>query len=118
MESGEDPTKIEEKLFRYPGPKPHTKESAIIMLADTIEAASRSLEQLSEEAILELVEKLVAEKSKEEQLDACQLTFEELGVVKKSFVRTLLVTSHLRVKYPERKNLEDFSSSKVKPIRI
>lgn len=94
--------KVEDKLFRYPGPKPHTREAALIMLADTIEAASRSLEEINEATLTDMVEKLVAEKIEDGQLDECQLTFEELGNVKKSFVRTLAVGGHLRVKYPER----------------
>ncbi|HSX04818.1 MAG TPA: HDIG domain-containing protein [Rhabdochlamydiaceae bacterium] len=94
--------KIEEKLFRYPGPKPHTRESALIMLSDSIEAASRCLEEINEKTLTELVDNLVAEKLEDGQLDECQLTFEELGLAKKSFVRTLSVTGHLRVKYPEK----------------
>jgi cyclic-di-AMP phosphodiesterase PgpH len=104
---GKDPEKVDEKLFRYPGPKPHSKESAIIMLADTVEAASRSLDEISEEALHQMVEKLVKEKSDDHQLDECQLTFEELGVVKKTLVKTLAITGHLRVKYPEKKKPKD-----------
>lgn len=99
-------SQVEEKLFRYPGPKPRTRESALIMLADTIEAASRCLEEINEVSLTEMVEKLVAEKLEDGQLDDCQLTFEELGMAKKSFVRTLALNGHLRVKYPER-NLEE-----------
>ncbi len=100
---GNDPSKVDERIFRYPGPKPRTKESAIIMLADTIEAASRSLDEISEEALRDMVEKLIAEKVDDEQLDECQLTFEELGIIKRVFVKTLVVTGHLRIKYPERR---------------
>lgn len=100
---GGDVDAVDESKFRYPGPKPRSKESAIIMIADTIEAASRSLEEVNEEALTEMVERLVADKAEEGQFDECQLTFEELGVVKRTIVRTLGVTRHLRVKYPERK---------------
>ncbi len=99
---GGDATKVNEKLFRYPGPKPRSKESAIIMLADTIEAASRSMDDISEESVTEMINKLVAEKTEDGQLDECQLTFQELGIVKKTMAKALLVTRHLRVKYPER----------------
>ncbi len=99
---GGDATKVNEKVFRYPGPKPRTKESAIIMIADTLEAASRSMEEVTEESITDMIEKLVAEKAEDGQLDECQLTFEELGVVKRAMVKALLITRHLRVKYPER----------------
>ncbi|NGX38978.1 MAG: Cyclic-di-AMP phosphodiesterase PgpH [Chlamydiae bacterium] len=104
---GGDETKVDEKLFRYPGPKPHSKESAIIMLADTVEAASRSLDEITEEALTQMVDKLVKEKADDGQLDECQLTFEELGVVKKTLVKTLAITGHLRVKYPEKKKKTD-----------
>ncbi len=93
---------VDEQLFRYPGPKPRSKESAIIMIADTVEAASRSAQQLSEESLTTLVNKLVSEKGADGQLDECQLTFEELGIVKKAMVKALIFTSHLRVKYPEK----------------
>lgn len=97
---GGDLTKVNEELFHYNGPKPHSKESAIIMIADMLEAASRSLEEVSETGLSELLEKLIKERAQENQLDACQLTFEELGLVKKAMVRCLMVTRHLRVKYP------------------
>lgn len=97
-----DTSKVNEKLFRYPGPKPHSKESAIIMIADTVEAASRSFDDVTEENLTQLVNKLVSEKAEEGQFDECQLTFEELGIVKKAVVKALLVTRHVRIKYPAR----------------
>lgn len=102
-QAGGDVNAVDEKLFRYPGPKPRSKESAIIMIADSIEAASRSLEEVNEETLSEMVDRIVADKNEEGQFDDCQLTFEELGLVKKAIVRTLSVTRHLRVKYPDRK---------------
>lgn len=100
---GGDATKVNEKSFRYPGPKPRSKESAIIMIADTVEAASRSVEEATEESVADMVDKLVAEKAEDGQFDECQLTFEELGQVKRSIVKALMVTRHLRIKYPDRK---------------
>ena len=103
---GGDVDAVKEDQFRYPGPKPRSKESAIIMIADTIEAASRSLEEVTEESLTEMVDRLVSDKTDEGQFDDCQLTFEELGQVKRAIVKTLAVTRHLRVKYPDRKNKE------------
>ncbi len=103
QQMGGDESKVDEKLFRYPGPKPHTKESVIIMLADSVEATSRSLDEITEEALNAMVERLVKEKTDDGQLDDCQLTFEELGIVKKTLVKTLAISGHLRVKYPEKK---------------
>lgn len=99
---GGDPSKVNEKLFRYLGPKPHTKESALIMIADTIEAASRSLESPTEEALAEMVDRLISEKAEEGQFDECPLTFQELCTIKKTMVKTLLITRHLRIKYPSK----------------
>ncbi|MDJ0651798.1 MAG: HDIG domain-containing protein [Simkaniaceae bacterium] len=91
---------VDETFFRYPGPKPRTKESAIIMMADTIEAASRSLEEINEETITELVNRLIGEKLEDGQFDECQLTFDEFGIVKRVIIKTLAVARHLRIKYP------------------
>ncbi|MCB1106914.1 MAG: HDIG domain-containing protein [Chlamydiia bacterium] len=93
---------VDESLFRYPGPKPRSKESAIIMMADTVEAASRSLEEINEETITELVNRLIGEKQKDGQFDECQLTFEEFQTVKKTIIKTLAVARHLRIPYPQR----------------
>ena len=94
---------VDENQFSYAGPKPRSKESAIIMIADTIEAASRSIEEPNEGTVEDLVDRLVEDKAEEGQFDECQLTFEELGIVKKQIAKTLSVTRHLRVKYPEKK---------------
>lgn len=99
---GGDPSKVNEKLFRYPGPKPRSKESGIIMIADTIEAASRSMNEVTEESVMDMVNQLVAEKIEDGQFDECQLTFEELGNVKRAIVKALMVTRHLRIKYPDK----------------
>lgn len=97
-----DESLIDERDFRYAGPKPRSKESAIIMIADSMEAASRSLEEVNEEALSSLVTSLVRQKSEDGQLDECQLTFEELGVVKRAMVKTLVAAGHARIKYPTR----------------
>lgn len=93
---------IDETDYRYHGPKPRTKESAIIMIADCLEAASRSLEEVTEEKLTELTDTLIREKTEDGQFDGCLLTFEELGIVKRSMVKTLMAAAHARVKYPKR----------------
>jgi hypothetical protein len=99
---GGDKSKIDEKKFRYPGPKPKTKESAIIMITDAVEAASRSIEDISFESFTKMVDKIVNDKANDHQFDDCNLTFEELKIVKESLVKTLLIAKHVRVKYPEK----------------
>lgn len=93
---------VDQSQFRYPGPKPHAKESGIIMLSDTIEAASRSLEEASEESLSNMVDRLVGDKISDGQFNECRLTFEEVEIVKKTMVRTLMMSHHIRVKYPKK----------------
>lgn len=100
IESVEDKTQINESDFRYSGPKPRSKESTILMIADSLEAASRSLDFFTEKSVSDLVESLVAQKAEDGQFDDSLLTFEELGIVKKIMVKLLLAASHPRIKYP------------------
>jgi putative nucleotidyltransferase with HDIG domain len=91
---------IEEGFFRYPGPTPQTRESAIVMLADSIEAAFRCGYRTGEKAISELIENIVADKIQEHQLDISGLTFEDLEAIKKTIFRSLLAINHVRPAYP------------------
>lgn len=97
---GGDKSKVDERDFRYSGPKPRSKESTVIMIADTLEAASRSLDAFNEESVTELVDRLISQKMEDGQFDESRLTFEELGIVKSVLVKTLLAASHPRIKYP------------------
>lgn len=99
---GGDSSKVDEKMFRYSGPKPRSKESAIIMIADTVEAASRSLEKVDEVSLNELASRLIREKADDGQFDQCMLTLEELAAVKATLIKTLVAFGHTRVKYPNK----------------
>ncbi len=94
---------VNQEEFRYKGPKPRSKESAIIMIADSLEAASRSLDIVDTESVQRLVNKLVDEKADEGQFEDCRLTFEELKIVKNTLIQTVLTSSHSRIKYPKKK---------------
>ncbi len=98
--NGGDKSKVDEHHFRYSGPLPHSKESTIIMIADTLEAASRSLDEFNEGTVVELVESLIAHKLEDGQFNDSVLTFEELKRVKEALIKTLIAASHPRVKYP------------------
>jgi len=98
---GGDKSLVDEKEFRYSGPKPRSKESAIIMIADSIEAASRSLDKFNEEILMELSTQLIKVKADDGQFDNCLLTFEELAIVKITLVKTLVAYGHSRIKYPK-----------------
>jgi len=92
---------IDEKNFRYPGPRPRTRESGIIALADSVESASRSLKKPTPARIRTLVEDLVRVRIQDGQLDDCPLTLQELAIVKESFAITLRSMLHSRIDYPK-----------------
>jgi putative nucleotidyltransferase with HDIG domain len=101
LENPEDLPTVEEKNFRYPGPRPSTRESGIICLADTLESASRSLKKPTPAKIRAMVEDLVLAKINDGQLDECPLTLRELAMVKDSFAGTLRSMLHNRIDYPK-----------------
>jgi cyclic-di-AMP phosphodiesterase PgpH len=97
----EDIPDVEEESFRYPGPKPQTKESAIVSLADIVESASRSLEKPTPQKIEQLVNELIEERIADGQLDECDLTLGELRVIAARFRFTLATMLHTRIAYPK-----------------
>jgi len=99
--------RVNQEDFRYSGPKPHSKEAAIIMIVDATEAASRALDEINEATLTKLVEQIVKERVADDQLSDCNLTFEELSRVKKAIVKSMLSVGHFRVKYPDRVPEED-----------
>lgn len=97
-----DPTVTKEE-FRYSGPKPRSKESAIIMLADSIEAAVRSLDEKTPRAIEEMLRKIINGKIEDNQLSEADLTFKEIEIIIQTFVKSLISIHHVRIKYPGQK---------------
>ncbi len=95
----DDIPQVSEDVFRYPGPPPQFKESAIISLADAIESASRTLDKPSASRIETMVDDIVQNRMADGQLDECDLTIAELAKVKASFCKTLLSMMHTRIKY-------------------
>ncbi|MBN1256386.1 MAG: HDIG domain-containing protein, partial [Planctomycetes bacterium] len=104
QEMSEDPGEVSKGAFRYPGPKPQTREAAILLLADCVEAASRSLSEPTPAHIKELVHRIVNGRLMEHQLDDSPLTFRDISTIEASFVRTLTAMYHSRVPYQEQKN--------------
>ncbi len=86
--------------FRYPGPKPQSRETAVALLADSVEAASRSLKEITPPAIRTLVRKVINEKFIDGQLDECDLTLKDLHKIQESLVQNLMAIFHTRVDYP------------------
>ena len=92
---------VDETKFRYPGPKPFSKETAVLMMADAVEAASRSLPEYSEERLEELIENIVRHQQEMGQFENAAITFKEINEVKKVFLRKLKNIYHSRIAYPK-----------------
>jgi putative nucleotidyltransferase with HDIG domain len=97
---------VDERVFRYPGPRPQTREAAILMLADAIEASARTLTPHTPEAIALHIETLVAARLSEGELDECDLSLREIGLVREAFVTTLRGVLHGRIAYPDAARLQ------------
>jgi putative nucleotidyltransferase with HDIG domain len=101
LEDPKDLPKIEEKNFRYPGPRPQTRESGIISLADAVESASRTLKKPTPGRIRALVDDLVEGRIRDGQLDDCDLTLRDVAQIKEVFSKTLRSMLHSRIDYPK-----------------
>ncbi|MBN2173883.1 MAG: HDIG domain-containing protein [Bacteroidales bacterium] len=92
---------IDPEIYTYPGPEPYSKETAVLMMADAVEAATRSLKKPDEEAISKLVENLIDKQIASHQFDNADITFRDIRSIKKVFKKKLLNIYHLRIEYPE-----------------
>lgn len=97
----ENPDGVREEDYRYKGPKPKTKETAIVMLADAVEAAVRSLERPNPQKIEDIVRGIIEERLKDGQLDDSPLTLKDLNIIAESFIKVLNGLFHPRIEYPE-----------------
>ena len=92
---------MEESDYRYPGPKPQSREAAVMMLADAVESASRTLDEPAPARVEHLVNELAMKRLLDGQFDECGLTLSELRTIQQSLVKSLLALLHKRVEYPE-----------------
>ena len=92
---------VDQEKFRYPGPNPFTKEQAVLMMADSVEAASRSLPEYTEESISTLVDKVIDTQVSEGYFKECPITFKDIATVKALFKEKLKTMYHTRISYPE-----------------
>ncbi|MGX7351040.1 metal-dependent phosphohydrolase domain protein [Enterococcus canis] len=95
---------VTEEEFRYPGPKPQTREAGIVNIADSCEAAVRAMDHPTNEKIQKFVHNLIAGRIKDGQLDECGLTMKEIRIVERSIINGLCSTFHSRIKYPKMKS--------------
>ncbi len=103
---------VDEAEFRYPGPRPFTTEQAIVMLADSVEAASRSLQKPSPKRLETLIDAIIKARTEDEQLAESSLTFADLNRIKETFLSILSGVYHFRVKYPDQED-EEIDAEKV-----
>lgn len=117
LEKVKSEDELKEAEFRYPGPKPQTKEAAVVLLADSVEASSRMLSDPTPARIRGLVQKIINNKFIDGQLDECDLTLKDLNKISESFVRVLTGVFHTRLKYPDvkpKKEKKNASKNKSK----
>lgn len=106
-EAQKENEEVDESDFRYPGPKPQTKEAAVINIADSAEAACRSMSNPTKEKIEEFVHQLIVGRVKDGQFDECDITMKELKIVENSLVDNLIGTFHSRIEYPKNESAEE-----------
>ena len=94
---------VDDALFQYAGPKPNSKEAAVVMMADAVEARSRSMSVYTEESIREMVEQMIGLQMADGQFEETPLTFRDIQIVKEVFIRKLISMNHHRIAYPELK---------------
>ncbi|MBN1353060.1 MAG: HDIG domain-containing protein, partial [Candidatus Omnitrophica bacterium] len=111
LEKVKSDSELKEEEFRYPGPKPQTKETAIVLLADSVEASSRMLSDPTPARIKSLVQKIINNKFIDGQLDECDLTLKDLHNISESFVRVLTGVFHSRLEYPEAKPKKEIKNA-------
>lgn len=108
-------SEVREEDFKYDGPLPNTKETGILLLADTVEAASRAMSEPSYQKLESLVNRLIDEKVDEGQLNNCSLTFQDLRIIKENFLNILVGAYHSRIKYPGQDDHENTGVTTSKP---
>lgn len=97
----EHPTeKVNKNLFKYKGDKPSTKETVVVMIVDSVEAASRSLKDFSEESIHKMIDSIIEQKFEEQQFDNAPITFKEISIIKETLAKRLRNIYHSRISYP------------------
>jgi cyclic-di-AMP phosphodiesterase PgpH len=113
--AGGDTAKVDLNLFRYPGPSPQSRETAILMLADGVEARTRAERPADEASLRAIIHRVVDYCQQDSQLDATRLTLRDLHLISESFVNTLRGTFHVRVEYPKLENISKEVPTQPRP---
>ena len=99
-----DTTEVEEKDYRYAGPKPQSREAAVMMMADAVESASRALREPTPARIESLVSDIIKQRLDDGQFDECEITLQQLSKIQETLVKSLNAMYHARVKYPDQQS--------------
>lgn len=114
-EAGGDESKVDELAFRYPGPRPDSKEAGVLMLADKVEAATRTIQEPTEEKFRSMIHAIINSVMADNQFEDCPLTFQELYAITDAFVGVLNGIHHQRIEYPQTSHLSAASRKDVPP---
>lgn len=109
---------VDEAPFRYPGPKPNTREAGVVMLADKVEAATRTIKKPTEDAIRSMISRIISSVMADNQFSECPLTFREIYIVGDVFVRVLMGIYHQRIEYPQTRELSQGGAAPKRPESI
>ncbi|MSR22467.1 MAG: HDIG domain-containing protein [Gemmatimonadetes bacterium] len=104
LEKGEE---LDPEQYRYPGPRPQSRETAIVMLADSVESAARALHDPTRERLRDLMDSIVEDKIQQGQLDEAPMTLRELGIIREQFLKVLAGVYHTRIDYPQTRHLTE-----------
>ena len=107
---------VSDYIYRYPGPKPQTKETGIVMLADAIEASTRVIEDPTPQKLELRIKEVIRARFMEGELEECDLTLKDLTKIKESFLKILVGIHHHRIKYPDKNQLDLANELKQKPV--
>lgn len=118
--NGEDDSLVDESNYRYDGPRPQTVEAAVLMLCDVVEAASRSLKKVTQQAVEDLVEKLILERVKEGELSNCPITMRQIEEIRVSLVHSVLMSHHKRISYSDadKEKPSEKAESEILRVRV
>ncbi len=108
---------VDEAPFRYPGPNPFSREQAILMMADSVEAAARSLDEYTEESISTLVNRIIDTQVSEKYFQECPITFRDIATTKRVLIEKLKSIYHTRIQYPKLKNKTEHDNNTTQPTQ-
>jgi membrane-associated HD superfamily phosphohydrolase len=114
QKNAEKEVEIPEEDFRYDGPTPFTKEQGVLLLADSVEAASRAMKNPNYNKLETLIDRITDDHISERQLDNCPLTFRHIQIIKETFLSILVGVYHSRVEYPDDKELKSKKMARKK----